>query len=166
MGDLDPHVYAVAEEAFKRMERYLWGTLMTQKTFPVDIEFKQTSLKFFFLDTRKTNQSLSLESQVQVKQSVPSTLCDILLRLEGLVMEAQTMERVRQTLSAAFWHHLQSWKQLEMQRQLEMITRPDLENIQKLTSTSNSISSVPTCGRIYQRNPEWFFRFVSSYLQK
>ena len=23
MGDLDPHVYAVAEEAFKRMERYL-----------------------------------------------------------------------------------------------------------------------------------------------
>ena len=40
MGDLDPHVYAVAEEAFKRMERYLWGTLMTQKTFPVDIEFK------------------------------------------------------------------------------------------------------------------------------
>ena len=23
MGDLDPHVYAVAEEAFKRMERYI-----------------------------------------------------------------------------------------------------------------------------------------------
>ena len=22
MGDLDPHVYAVAEEAFKKMERY------------------------------------------------------------------------------------------------------------------------------------------------
>ena len=86
-------------------------------------------MKTFFLDIRKTNQLLSLESQVQVKQSVPSTLCDILLRLEGLVTEAQTMERVRQTLSAAFWHHLQSWKQLEMQRQLEMITRLDLENI-------------------------------------
>ena len=28
MGDLDPHVYAVAEEAFKRMERYLWRTFM------------------------------------------------------------------------------------------------------------------------------------------
>ena len=86
-------------------------------------------MKTFCLDIRKTNQLLSLESQVQVKQSVPSTLCDILLRLEGLVTEAQTMERVRQTLSAAFWHLLQSWKQSEMQRQLEMITRPDLENI-------------------------------------
>ena len=88
-------------------------------------------MKTFFLDTRKTNQSLSLESQVQVKQSVPSTLCDILQRLEEQVMEPQTMERVavKQTLSAAFWHRLQSWKQLEMQRQLEMITRLDLENI-------------------------------------
>ena len=66
---------------------------------------------------------------MQVKQSVPSMQCDILQRLEEQVMEAQMMERVRQTLSAAFWHHLQSWKQLEMQRQLEMITRPDLENI-------------------------------------
>ena len=32
MGDLDPHVYAVAEEAFKRMERYLWETFI-QKLF-------------------------------------------------------------------------------------------------------------------------------------
>ena len=86
-------------------------------------------MKTFFLDIRKINQLLSLESQVQVKQSVPSTLCDILLRLEGLVMEAQTMERVRQTLSAAFWPLLQSWKQSEMQRQLETIIRLDLENI-------------------------------------
>ena len=86
-------------------------------------------MKTFFLDIRKTNQLLSLESQVQVKQSVPSTLCDILLRLEGLVMEAQTMERVRQTLSAVFWHRLQSWKQSEMQRQLEMIIRLGSENI-------------------------------------
>ena len=95
------------------------------------IESNLTSSKTFSLDTRKTNQSLSLESQVQVKQSVPSTLCDILQRLEEQVMEPQTMERVavKQTLSAAFWHHLQSWKQLEMQRQLEMITRLDLENI-------------------------------------
>ena len=92
-------------------------------------ESNLTSSKTFSLDTRKTNQSLSLESQVQVKQSVPSTLCDILQRLEEQVMEAQMMERVRQTLSAAFWHLLQSWKQSEMQRQLEMITRLDLENI-------------------------------------
>ena len=35
MGDLDPHVYAVAEGAFKRMERYLWGTLY--KNFSVAI---------------------------------------------------------------------------------------------------------------------------------
>ena len=27
MGDLDPHVYAVAEEAFKRMERYKNGNV-------------------------------------------------------------------------------------------------------------------------------------------
>ena len=66
---------------------------------------------------------------MQVKQSVPSTLCDILQPLEEQVMEAQTMERVRQTLSAAFWHRLQSWKQSEMQRQLETIIRLDLENI-------------------------------------
>ena len=86
-------------------------------------------MKTFFLDTRTTNQSLSLESQVQVKQSVPSTLCDILQRLEEQVMEAQMMERARQMLSAASWHRLQSWKQSEMQRQLEMIIRLDSENI-------------------------------------
>ena len=114
------------------------------------IKSNLTSFETFFLDTRKTNQSLSLESQVQVKQLVPSTLCDILQRLEEQVMEAQTMERVgvRPTSSVAFWHLLQSWKQLEMQRQLEMITRLDLENISKLISTNNLILSVPICGRI------------------
>ena len=39
MGDLDPHVYAVAEEAFKRMERYniryvRFQTYFTEKIYP------------------------------------------------------------------------------------------------------------------------------------
>merc|ERR1712061_822733 len=95
---------------FRCIEERIWATLILM-SMPW-----QKRLSNEWKDTRKTNQSLSLESQVQVKQSVPSTLCDILQRLEEQVMEPQTMERVavKQTLSAAFWHRLQSWKQLEM----------------------------------------------------
>merc|ERR1711936_1226509 len=67
---------------FRCIEERIWATLILM-SMPW-----QKRLSNEWKDTRKTNQSLSLESQVQVKQSVPSTLCDILQRLEEQIMEA------------------------------------------------------------------------------
>lgn len=142
MGELDPHIYAVSEEAFTKMERQV-------KQYLIPSLFIEC---FFFIPGRiKTSRLSFLENLVQAKLSAQSMPCDTLQQL------AVRLKR-KLKLKSESWLRHPLWKPLAMPRRREMTTPLVLANISRLISTSIFTSSVRVCEPICWKNHESSFR--------